>query len=274
MILKKINIQNLGFITHFSYEFTKDLNILRDYRRVEISFAIRLILGHKIPPPLGLRAGVETRVLASVSIFEKLYTVSAYYDKNEGIFKLSCLDTDGFDVTGEYLYSISHSREQDLSEVFEADEDKLFLRFLKYANAELYYSHRELSELTDGMSDIKAFRAYLRSFICNFEPEILRDGIGYEIVLERDGRYAVRCMIDGSVARRLSESERTLFKYLCFLRTAEFWHGFEELRNINNIKKPLIISDFLDRLDESIDIEYLLDRTRNLNRQTILLTTR
>jgi hypothetical protein len=71
----------------------------------------------------------------------------------------------------------------------------------------------------------------------------------------------------------LSASDRTLFRYLCFLRTAEFWHGFESLRNLHEAGKPLVIRDFLERLDESINVGTLLERTAKLNRQIIILTT-
>ena len=147
------------------------------------------------------------------------------------------------------------------------------MRFLKYINEDLYYSPHELARATDGFSNVKAFRRYLRSFIDNFKPELLRDGKGYEIIIEKNGNYAVKCRVNGSVTSILSESERMLFRYLCFLRTAEFWHGFEELRNLHVIKKPLLISGFLEKLDESIDVRELLCRTDKLKRQTILLTT-
>jgi hypothetical protein len=70
----------------------------------------------------------------------------------------------------------------------------------------------------------------------------------------------------------LSESEQILFRYLCFLRTAEFWRGFEEIRNLHGVKKPLIIKDFLERLDESIDTSSIINRTMELGRQVIILT--
>ena len=124
------------------------------------------------------------------------------------------------------------------------------------------------------ISNIKAFRRYLRDFIESFEPELLRDGKGYEIVLRKDGRYAVRCRTYVFSSNMLSESESVMFKYLCFLRTAEFWHGFEEIRNLHSVKKPLLISGFLEKLDESVDVGDLLLRTEKLKRQTILITTK
>ena len=272
MILKNLTIQNLGRITHFSHKFEEGTNVLSDYRQDELSFAIRLIFNHKIPPPPSISAGVDTRIEATVLLAEKEYRVLATPD-SKGRFKLFCQDSSEKDVTSEYLYSTTHTYEQDLTDVFSGSEEEVLLRFLKYANEDLYYSKDELSRNTGGLSNIKAFRRYLREFIESFEPELLRDGKGYEIVLRKDGRYAVRCRTHGLLSNMLSESERMMFKFLCFLRTAEFWHGFEEIRNLHSVKKPLLISGFLERLDESIDTRELFQRTAKQNRQAILIRT-
>jgi hypothetical protein len=55
------------------------------------------------------------------------------------------------------------------------------------------------------------------------------------------------------------------------LRTAEFWRGFEEIRDLHGVNKPLIIKDFSERLDESIDTKAIIDRTVKLGRQVIVL---
>ena len=272
MILKNIVIQNLGFITQLSHELGEGLNILCDHRRDELSFAVRLVLGHKIPPPPNISVGVDTRIEARVLLFEKEYRVVASPCEGEAGFKLFCFDRFDADVTSEYLYLTGHSYEQDLADVFSGDEDEASYRFLRYANEDLYYSKGELSKVTGGLSDIKAFRRYLRDFLGNSQPELLRDGKRYEIFLSKGGRYKVRYKDGVGVTTMLSASEKMLFKYLCFLRTAEFWHGFEELRNLHGIKKPLVISGFLEKLDESIDVRELLDRTRKLRRQVVLIT--
>ena len=274
MILKNITIQNLGFITHLSQEFKEGLNILGDYRRDELSFAFRVIFNHKIPPPPSMSVGVDTKIEAKLLLSEKEYQVVATLDKPKEVFKLSCFDSSGADVTSEYLYLTRHSYEQDLADVFSGDEDEASYRFLRYANEDLYFSKGELSKVTGGLSDIKAFRRYLHDFLDNFEPELLSDGKGYEIFLSESGRYAVRYKDSGSVTNMLSASEKMLFKYLCFLRTAEFWHGFEEIRNLHCIEKPLIISGFLEKLDESIVVRELLNRAKKLKRQTILITNK
>jgi hypothetical protein len=56
------------------------------------------------------------------------------------------------------------------------------------------------------------------------------------------------------------------------LKTAEFWRGFEELRNLHGVKKPLIVGNFLERIDEMVDVSEILKRTMTLNRQVVLLT--
>ena len=274
MILKNMTIQNLGFIAHLSQGFKEGLNVIEDYRRYELSFAFKFISGHKIPPPPNISVGVDTRIEAHVLLCEKEYRVVAEFDKREERFKLSCFDSSGADVTNEYLYLTRHSYEQDLADVFSGDEDEASYRFLRYANEDLYFSKGELSKVTGGLSDIKAFRRYLHDFLDNFEPELLRDGKGYEIFLSESGRYAVRYKDSGTVTTMLSASEKMLFQYLCFLRTAEFWHGFEEIRNLHCIEKPLIISGFLERLDESIDVREILNRAEKLKRQTILITNK
>ena len=274
MILKNITIQNLGSIPYLSQEFKEGLNVIGDYRRDELSFAFKFISGHKIPPPPNISVGVDTRIEARVLLCEKEYRVVAVLDKREERFEFSCFDSSGADVTSEYLYLTRHSYEQDLADVFSGDEDEASYRFLRYANEDLYYSKGELSRATDGFSDIKAFRKYLRDFLNNFEPELLREGREYEIFLSDSGQYVVRSKLDGSTTTMLSAAEKMLFKYLCFLRTAEFWHGFEEIRNLHGIKKPLIISGFLEKLDESIDVRELLNRAKKLKRQIILITYR
>ena len=244
---------------------------MKDYRRDELSFAIRLIFNHKAPPPPSMSVGVDTRIEANVSVSMKEYSIIAL-PTDQKRFKLFCQDLNGRDVTSEYLYLTAHSYQQDMTDVFCAEEKEIIPSFLKYANEDLYYSRGELSRGTGGLSDIKSFRRYLRDFIKNFKPELLRDGKGYEIVLDGGGRYAVRCTVRGTYVDTLSESEKTMFRYLCFLRTAEFWCGFEEIRNLHGIKKPLLVSGLLERLDESIDVGELLCRTEKLRRQTILIT--
>ena len=271
MILKKLSLCSLGSLDFFSCDFTEKTNILKLQNCDEVSYALCLVLNHKTIPPL-FPARAETRIDALVCIDGKAYFTLLLPDEENGTLSLKAYDDNGDDATSEYVYLCSHCAEHDLSDIFDGNEDTMLLGFLKYANEDLYYEPCELATQTEGVSALRAFKSYLRTYIKNFKGEAIRHGKHYEIVLKPNGIYAVRHRIDGDLPVFLSESERTLFRYLCFLRTAEFWRGFEEIRNLHGIKKPLIIKNFLNRLDESIDVGDLLKRTEELGRQVIILS--
>jgi len=269
MILKRITIQSFGALEHFEYHFEERLNIVKSRYTDEIAHAICLVLGHKYSSLPEYRARRDSVIEAFVCIEGKEFRVEMK-NKSSNLY-LRAYDEDGNDLTKEYLYLTSHCLEQDLSDVFYGDNDKTLFKLLQYLDEDRYYESKELSRRTDLLSETKAFRAYLRAFIKDFQPEPIREGKRYELYLKKDGKYAVRYTDDNDMPVFLSESEQTLFRYLCFLKSAEFWHGFEMLRNLHAIKKPLLVKDFFSRLDESINIENLLQRTMELERQAIIL---
>ena len=272
MILKRITIQNLGAVNSFECEFENGLNIVKNRYTDEISGAIQFVLNHRAfsLPELWVRR--STKIEALVRIFEKEYLLLATPNLKQNDLCLCAYDVDGYEKTREYLYLTSHCTEQDLCEVFDKDTEKMFFKPIQYLDEDRYYSPRDLSKRTDRLSETNAFRSYLKTFIKDFKSETIHDVKRYELYLKKDGGYAVRYTGENDMPVFLSESEQTLFRYLCFLRTAEFWQGFEELRNLHSVKKPILIGNFLERLDESIDIQDILERTRRLNRQIIILT--
>ena len=272
MILENITIINLGAIEHFSFVFADGLNLLHTRNADKITQAIRILLNHKDITPFPQDAvRADTRIEAIISIEKKQYKIIAMPHTVEGCMTLQAYDASGDNVTNEYLYVTNHCAEQDRADIFEGTDRDMPLRFLRYANEELYFSCNELNNRTEHLSDLKVFRAYLRHYIKHFRSETIRDGKRYEIFLESDGSYGVRHQDDCGTSVCLSESEQILFRYLCFLRTAEFWRGFEEIRNLHGVNKPLIIKDFSERLDESIDTKDIIDRTAALGRQVIVL---
>ena len=271
MILKNITIQNLGSIPYLSRDFKEDLSIIKSEHRDELSFALRLIFNHKASPPPSFSVGADAKIEANIRLLGKDYRILAAQNRKRGGLTVSCYDLSGADVTREYLRITAHPPEQDSTDVFSGEDQPMLPRFFRYADEDQYYRENELAKATDGFSQVKAFRRYLRDFRENFEPETLREGKSFDLVLDKNGGYAVRCRLDGSLTYTLSASEQMLFRYLCFLRTAEFWSGFEALRNLHGIKKPLLVEDFLERLDESIDIHPLIERTLRLKRQLIIL---
>lgn len=210
---------------------------------------------------------------ATVSIRNEIFYVSATPNEQATHLVLRAKNAKGEDVTSDYLYRSLHCAEHDCSDVFDGHGELCLLRGLVCRNQDFFEVPETIYERTDGMFRLKAFRSYLSSFTKNFRSQTLRPGKPYTLILKRNGAYEVQgAHKERSVS--LSQSEQKLFSYLCFLNTAEFWKGFEEMRNINDIKKPLLVKDLLERLDESIDLDDILRRTANLKRQVILLTSR
>jgi hypothetical protein len=237
MILRNITVVNLGTIERFSYNFTDGLNVLRTRYTNDLAFVIRVLLNHKDITPLPQDAvRADTRIEATIVIDKKQYKLIAVPDTVRECFSLKAYNAQGGDATSEYLYLTDHCAEQDRADIFEGTDKDMSPRFLQYANEELYFSRNELNKRTEYLSDLKVFRAYLRHYIKHFRSEPIRDGKRYEIFLENDWQYGVRYRNDYGTPVYLSESEQILFRYLCFLRTAAFWRGFEELRNLHGVK--------------------------------------
>lgn len=272
MILKSLSVQNLGAVEYFECDFEDGINVVKSRYTDEINCAIRLVFNHKQFSLPEYWARRNTRIIAIVRSSEKEYQLVVKMDSKQKKLCIFAYDEEGNDVTSEYLHLTSHCLEHDVSDVFDGSLKQPLLRILQYMDEEQYYKTQELSMRTDKLSEIKAFRAYLKSFLKAFQPDIIREGKKYDLIIDKNGKYKLRCKGIEDIPVMLSESEKTIFRYMCFLKTAEFWHGFEELRNLHGVKKPLIVGNFLERIDEMVDVSEILKRTINLNRQVVLLT--
>lgn len=269
MILKSLSVQNLGTVEYFECDFEDGINVVKSRYTDEINCAIRLVFNHKQFSLPEYWARRNTRIMALVCSSEKEYQLMVKMNSKQKKLCIFAYDEEGHDVTREYLSLTSHCLEHDASDVFDGNERKTKLRILQYLYEERYYKTQELSMRTDKLSEVKAFRSYLKSFLKAFQPEIIREGKKYELIMDENGRYNVRCKGIEDTPVMLSESEQTLFRYMCFLKTSEFWCGFEELRNLHGVKKPLIVENFLERLDESIKVNEIFKKTMKLMHRTL-----
>ena len=128
-----------------------------------------------------------------------------------------------------------------------------------------------MSSRTESLTDTKTFRSHLIQYIKAFRPEPINCKKDYLTAMTSQGRFEVCCPgVSGHIC--LSETEEKLFLYICFLNVAEFWADIEKIRDLHHEKKPLVIQNFLEFLDESTDIRALAARTIKLQRQIIILT--
>ena len=247
------------------------MNVIECRDSSELACAIGVILNNRsVFSLLTCFARRDTEIIADVELNKKAYYVKASYNEHERELCIFACDDKNADATEEYLYLSEQFNAHSIAEIFDGDERTHHIRLLQYANEE--YLSQEMSQSTEGILKNKTFRAYLYRFINSFQAQCLQREKAYEIMLCRNGIFAVRDIRSSDMEVLLSESEEKLFGYLCFLITAEFWQGFEELRNLHCIRKPLVIRNFLEKLDVSVDIKDLLKRTAQLNRQIIILT--
>ena len=139
-----------------------------------------------------------------------------------------------------------------------------------YKKASEFFPGKEFEKMTGGEGITNFFRYYLAEYIKSFRPDRFVCGKPYELRLNKDGLFVVVNKETGMEEDTLSDSEKIAYRYLCFLYTARFWQEFELMRDMHYKPEPLVIQDFSNRLDASVDINKLLDRAKQLNREIIL----
>ena len=268
MFIQHITIENFGAIGHCETDFGPGLNIVASPHATELQAAVGLLVCN------GETGGVpehrwreDLRISATVCLEDTEYTV--VIRSVLGRPQMFATDPSGADATAQYQYALSHCEEQNGAELFGGWEPYIHLRICDYCDWDVrdFFSDR-----TDRLIDTKTFHRHLYNYIRSFVPEPLGSKKNYLISINQQGKFEVLLPgFEGEI--HLSETEKRLFSYICFLNVAEFWAGFERMRDLHHEKKPLLIQDFLEFLDEGADISSLLVRTQKLHRQIIILTS-
>ena len=267
MFIQQIKIKNFGGICFYHADLTQDLNLIDSRYTDEIAAAIHLILCSKSKNPIPEQwIQADTQIAATVCLEDAVYQVCAV--PLPGQWQLMATDPTGADITMQYRHTLSHCTEQDDVESFDGQDKGLPLRMYRYWCRE---ENDDLSCKTERLADTKTFLKYLRQYIRDYRPEQIHSQKKYQTIVSPQGAFDVIFPgIEGKIY--LSETETRLFRYICFLNLAEFWAGFEKIRDLHHRKKPLMIQNFVEFLDESANISNLITRTQKLQRQIILLT--
>jgi len=269
MVIKRIRVCDFGAVDAYETALTPTLNLLDIPSAPELSVAISFLLGSL--PVRCIPAGwvrPTTRLTADIRVDGALYTVCAFF-KNEGLRLVA--EKGGKTETKSYLGAVRHCQEQDDTEFFDGRNKSLSTRLFRYRERENSPALPRLSLRTARFSDTQTFRTRLNRYIADFQPEPINNPKPYQLILTAQGKFDVRHPDwEGKVF--LSTTEERLFQYLCFLNLAEFWEDVERIRDLHHEKKPLLIQNFLEYLDESTDISGLLTRTLKLQRQVIIFS--
>ena len=269
MMIRYLEICDFGAVHSYRSVLNPNLNLL-DYRiGPELASAIEYLLCRKnrcAVPTWWIRK--NTCIIAGVLLNETEYTVKAKPVKGE--LQLFVTDPEGSDATEAYRQLLHHCPEQDGAEYFDGRDKTLPMRLCRYRNWEDYGTPADLSHGTDYLAATKIFRSQLNRYIQTFQPERIHCRKSYQVTINRQGKFEVyHPGVNGDVF--LSETEEKLFHYICFLNIAEFWTQIESTRDLHHERKPLLIRNFLEFLDESTELDGLLERTLHLQRQVILL---
>lgn len=263
LYIKQIMIEKNGKITE-SLEFNKGLSVVKG--SAEIYDIIKLLLGIKE----AARSFYNIRFLAVVEL-DKTYYIRGNKNKGDLLFDVSVF-SDETECMEEYFEMVKDATEIDSALFFHRFKRQDFPhKLFKYRDLLKYYPNGDFSSLTNGYGTTRSFRGFITDYIKHFKPIRLRTDKDLFLKLSTDGEFNVG-FINSNDKVFLSESESVLYHYLSFISIADFWSRAEKIRNLNRVNKPLIVSRFLELLDDSIDLSEIVRRTNKIDRQVIMFS--
>ena len=202
----------------------------------------------------------DEKIFADVFLTQKLYVTVTKRD-------FIVVNEKGEDVQEYYLDQISESEEGAYIRHFKDYKKETYPHKLKSYRMFVDDELIEFSKKTDGIGVTRGFRSYMTNFIRNFKPELLVKGKPYVLILNKKGEFCVEHLHYPGERALLSENEENIYHYLCYLHLSRFWSDIEYLKNQNHVSLPLVVDDFLDYLDESMDQKEFINRALDLNRE-------
>ena len=263
LYVKQIVIEKNGKITE-SLKFDKGLSVIKG--SAETYDIIKLLLGIKE----AARSFHNIRFLSVVEL-DKTYYIRGSKNKGDLLFSVSVF-SDETECTEEYFEMVKDATEIDSALFFHRFKRQDFPhKLFKYRDLLKYYPNGDFSSLTNGYGTTRSFRGFITDYIKHFKPIRLRTDKDLFLKLSTDGEFNVG-FINSNDKVFLSESESVLYHYLSFISIADFWSRAEKIRNLNRVNKPLIVSRFLELLDDSIDLSEVVTKTRKIDRQVIIFS--
>lgn len=139
------------------------------------------------------------------------------------------------------------------------------LRLAFYKDNKYFYKG-SFSTLTNGIGETRTFRAYLNEFIKSYKPELINKEKDLWLSLKSNGEFVVTKGEKGKATADLSQKDFFMYNLLCFLNLVRFWDEFNEIRNINTGKNPVVI-----KLPDNCGFDWFLEMMEKMNRQVVVL---
>ncbi len=260
MHIRKLSICKYGGIDFFESELSETVLLCGHYSADLFRALCILLNSDSYSHNMSEEAKAGTSLAVTVTTEDKIYLVNA-----DRTLRLSAHLEDGTDCTAEYLSLTSPSCTDDGTNTFSLESPGL-------EDALRPYLREEKKRRLTGIKGTEFFRAYLREFISAFQPERLVPGKPYFIHMSETGSFYPANENYPSEEAVLSDMEKIVFRFLCFLHAERFWTTLEKVRNIHYEPKPLIISGLFERLDEAMDPNYYIDRAAESGGQMLFLS--
>ena len=274
MILKKLIIEHLGKIKRFEASFYEQITEIYDSNTNDIIQAIGLITRNK-----SLTGHVADNIISDMTYINMeleiaghpyLITTKGQPYGNEYDYEVIDRENNTVVDISLILRDIRLCEEEESLVCYRYNPKDVYAeRFLRYKDPDKYYPVGVFQKRTNGLGLTRSFRACLTEYIKKYEPsDLFSDGC--LIKLCSDGRF-VRCDAKGtgSIADS-NEFNKNLFDYKCFLDVNCFWSCFEDIRDMNHEKWPLII----DAEDLQEQIKFKKRREKEVEtRQMIVMNT-
>ncbi len=266
MFVSKLRLEHFGPLEQFETAFCSRSVLFTGEGSEATAEAIRLLCGSRFLPSRQPQA--RSRLYAEIQT-DRLYRVEAARDGERWLLKANDFHT-GAVCTQAYLNSVACCAEEEAVSCFGFRQKVDFPhRICRYIRAE-QENDREFLKSTAGAGFTDAFRSYLKRYIRHFQPQLLRSSKPYRLALSPTGAFTVIHPEVPNTIFYLSDTENRLYYFLCFLNLAGFWTGFETIRDLHHVQRPLFISDLFEFLPQDTDITGKWEHLTTLNRQVFI----
>lgn len=268
MFVSKLHLDHFGRLEHFETAFRSHSVLFTGEGSKAVAEAIQLLCGNRFPLSRQLQA--TSRLYAEIET-DRLYRVEAAGDAARWLLKASDFHT-GAECTQAYLDSVACCAEEEAVSCFGSQQKADFPhRLCRYIQAERD-NDEEFRKSTAGAGFTDAFRSYLKHYIRHFRPQPLRPDKPYQLALSSIGEFTIVYPGAPDTIFYLSDTENRLYHFLCFLNLAEFWEGFEAIRDMHHVQKPLFISELFEFLPQDTDMTREWKHLNGLGRQVFIST--
>jgi len=268
LIIKGIKIDKFENIDHFESLFDSKIAVLSDKNADSIIKAIGVALKNSSIISTIRNVSNKTRIEALIELNECTYKIIVKGNGKEKLFSY-VVTTNAGPPDIDFYYSIQKSPEEESLVWFSYDKKAPYSeRLLIYKDPEKFGFSDDFFKMTNGIGDTRTFRICLHKYIKNYRPENFSKTEKSTVCLQNNGVFCTEN--GGKPQKSLSQSEKTLFEFVCFLKINELWECVEEIRDINREKQPILITKLVDEIDEFVDLNFYLEKAKKQDRQILI----